>query len=212
MNDKRFKDLSRRELLLKSTTVAWVAGIPALLAACGQKAAQGGATGNGGQTPAPASADGKSGSQEGNKKGSGNTANKKSGGRRSTEDGDSLGGKAKGVSSPAEVKNNEDAEASGQGQQPEAPAKAEAVAGLRGAKPEGGFFNSGAPELTLEQIQAGQPINGQCEGGLHQLVIEPEHLAALARGETVTVKSSRHTHLGNPTVHDHGVTYRPIMA
>lgn len=82
---------------------------------------------------------------------------------------------------------------------------------VTGAKPDNGFFARGAPTLSLAQISAGQQIAGKCEGGLHDLVIEPQHLQALAQGQSVTIKSSTHTHFANPTVHNHSVTYTPIM-
>ncbi|MEN9835641.1 MAG: hypothetical protein RL011_1834 [Pseudomonadota bacterium] len=82
---------------------------------------------------------------------------------------------------------------------------------VTGAKPDGGFFARGAPTLSLAQISAGQQVAGKCEGGLHDLVIEPQHLQALAQGQSVTIKSSTHTHFANPTVHNHSVTYTPIM-
>lgn len=82
---------------------------------------------------------------------------------------------------------------------------------VRGATPDSGFFSASAPQLTREQILAGQQIRGRCEGGLHELIIEPEHLQALARGEAVTIKSSTHTHIGNPTVHNHSIRYTPLI-
>ncbi|MBM4251673.1 MAG: hypothetical protein FJ146_06860 [Deltaproteobacteria bacterium] len=82
---------------------------------------------------------------------------------------------------------------------------------VTGAKPDSGFFARGAPTLSLAQISAGQQVAAKCEGGLHDLVIEPQHLQALAQGQTVTIKSSVHTHFANPTVHGHSVTYTPIM-
>ena len=82
---------------------------------------------------------------------------------------------------------------------------------VTGAKPDNGFFSRGAPTLSLAQITAGQQVAAKCEGGLHDLVIEPQHLQALAQGQTVTIKSSTQTHFGNPTVHNHSVTYTPTM-
>ena len=82
---------------------------------------------------------------------------------------------------------------------------------VRGATPDSGFFSASAPQLTREQILAGQQIRGRCEGGLHELIIEPEHLQALARGEAVTIRSSTHTHIANPTVHHHSIRYTPQM-
>lgn len=82
---------------------------------------------------------------------------------------------------------------------------------VRGATPDSGFFSASAPQLTREQILAGQQIRGRCEGGLHELIIEPEHLQALARGEAVTIRSSTHTHIGNPTVHNHSIRYTPQL-
>ena len=81
---------------------------------------------------------------------------------------------------------------------------------VRGARPNGGFFSAGAPVLTKEQIEAGKPIEGRCEGGNHKLVITPEHLAQLAQGRTVRVQSATNSHAFNPTIHNHSVTYTPF--
>jgi hypothetical protein len=81
---------------------------------------------------------------------------------------------------------------------------------VRGARPNGGFFSAGAPVLTKEQIQAGKPIEGRCEGGNHKLVITSEHLAQLAQGRTVRVQSATNSHAFNPTIHSHAVTYTPF--
>ena len=82
---------------------------------------------------------------------------------------------------------------------------------VKGAKPDNGFFSRGAPQLSLAQIESGQQIRAKCEGTFHELVIEPEHLQALAQGQSVTIKSSTNTHFANPTVHNHSVTYSPLM-
>ena len=82
---------------------------------------------------------------------------------------------------------------------------------VKGAKPDGGFFSFGAPQLSLAQIESGQQIRATCEGTFHELIIEPEHLQALAQGQSVTIKSSTNTHFANPTVHNHSVTYSPLM-
>ena len=93
--------------------------------------------------------------------------------------------------------------------QPTASLKADSK--VTGAKPDGGFFSRGAPQLSLAQIESGQQIRAKCEGGFHELVIEPEHLQALAQGQSVTIKGSTNTHFANPTVHNHSVTYSPVM-
>jgi hypothetical protein len=175
----------------------------------------------GGQQPSPPA--GGSAPKEGSKKPKANAASakkeepengadakpQKPSSRESDEDSDTLGSESSGSNSQSDSDSPSDSTPPSPSGSPSAAPTT--VAGLRGARPDGGFFNSGAPELTLAQIQAGQAVNGMCEGGLHTLVIEPQHLAALARGETVSVKSSTHTHFGNPTVHDHSVTYRPII-
>jgi hypothetical protein len=66
--------------------------------------------------------------------------------------------------------------------------------------------------LTKEQIEAGQPIEATCEGTNHKLTITSEQLAQLAEGKTVQVRSATNTHFGNPTVHNHVVTYTPVRA
>lgn len=81
---------------------------------------------------------------------------------------------------------------------------------VRGARPNGGFFSAGAPILTKEQIEAGKPIEGRCEGGNHKLVITSEHLAQLAQGKSVRVQSATNSHAFNPTIHNHSVTYTPF--
>lgn len=216
MSDSGIRNISRRLLVKEYAGGAVALALLPSLAACSsqQKMDDGATQRTGGQTTPPASGAPQNGGTKKPKRTT--TAAKKEependadakpqkpSSSESEEDSDTLGSESSAGNSQSDSDSQSGSEA-----QSAAPTT---VAGLRGAKPDGGFFNSGAPELTLAQIQAGQAVNGVCEGGLHTLVIEPQHLAALARGETVSVKSSTHTHFGNPTVHDHSVTYRPII-
>ena len=84
------------------------------------------------------------------------------------------------------------------------------VSKVQGARPNGGFFSRGAPQITKAQIESGVAIEATCEGTNHKLVITPEHLAQLAEGKTVRITSETKTHFGNPTVHNHTITYSPV--
>lgn len=86
------------------------------------------------------------------------------------------------------------------------------ISKVAGARPNAGFFSRGAPQISKEQIESGVAIQATCEGTNHKLLITPEHLAQLAEGKTVQIKSETKTHFGNPTVHNHTVTYTPIRA
>jgi hypothetical protein len=219
--------LSRRSLLTShAPALVAILAIPPLLAACGSEADQQG--GGGGAAPTGQTA--KSAKPRAKKR---ETADAKSG--RETADGESEaasraddGEAALEDTTASEQARDESVSDDGSAAEPAKPAQDsagddEVVEGtpqpepplqtnVMGASPNNGFFSNGAPTLTREQIMAGQQIRGKAEGGLHDLIIEPEHLQALARGETVTIKSSTHTHAGNPTVHNHSVTYTPFTA
>lgn len=92
----------------------------------------------------------------------------------------------------------------------ESNSKPKIVSKVQGARPNGGFFSRGAPSLTKAQIESGVAIEATCEGTNHKLVITPEHLAQLAEGKSVRIQSETKTHFGNPTVHNHTITYTPV--
>jgi len=211
MTQQKHHTLSRRSLLgdQLGLILAFVI-VPSLATACGTETAQqsGGAT-----TPAKRAARSSGDSRSSRSSRSNETDDSVSINSKDPSDSDAELGDVK----PLDSSGAKDAQVAQNGQATNPAASNQPTAGQRadsrvkGAKPDGGFFSLGAPQLSLAQIESGQQIRAKCEGTFHELVIEPEHLQALAQGQSVTIKSSTNTHFANPTVHNHSVTYSPLM-
>jgi cytoskeletal protein RodZ len=213
MTEQKHHTLSRRSLLGDQLgLILALVIVPSLTAACGtaETAQQSGGATTPAKRAARSSGDSRSSSRSSK---SNDTDDSASFNSKDLSDSDAELGDVK----PFDSSGTADAQVAQNGKSPSQASSNQQSAGQRadsrvtGAKPDGGFFSRGAPQLSLAQIESGQQIRAKCEGSFHELVIEPEHLQALAQGQSVTIKSSTNTHFANPTVHNHSVTYSPLM-